>query len=253
MARGMGFWRFGLKLHIRRTMVEGLLILVPVGITFLVLRFLFNFLDNFFLGPLIEKPLDRALPGVGIIALIILVYLAGAVWDIGLGRRLIQMGQRSLLDVPLVGAIYKPARQLIDSFSGTGESGFKRVVMIEYPKADTWMIGFLTATTVGRNDRPMGVVYVPTAPTPNSGWVAVVPIEDVYDTHLTVQEAMAMVLSGGISTPPEIRIRSLAELREQRPGDVRGPTAETMPAEQVAAPVESGETDDSVAEASIAD
>ena len=195
-------------------MVQGLLILVPLVITFWVLRLLFNLLDGF-LGPLIERTAGRNLPGVGIVALVILVYLIGIIWQRGLGRRLIQMGQQSLLDVPLVGAIYKPARQLIDSFSGTGESGFKRVVVIEYPKADTWMIGFLTATTVGRNNQPMGVVYVPTAPTPNSGWVAVVPMEDIFDTYLSVQEAMSMVLSGGISTPPEIEMRSLSQLGER--------------------------------------
>ena len=99
--------------------------------------------------------------------------------------------------------------KLIDSFSGTSESGFKRVVLIEYPKAGTWMIGFLTATTMTK-DGEMGVVYVPTAPTPNSGWVGVVPIDGVHDVDMTVQQAMSMVLSGGIITPAAIAMTDLS-------------------------------------------
>ena len=81
-------------------------------------------------------------------------------------------------------------------------------MLIEYPKADTWMIGFLTATTM-TNDGEMGVVYVPTAPTPNSGWVGVVPIEKVYNVDMTVRQAMSMVLSGGIITPEQIAMTAM--------------------------------------------
>ena len=136
--------------------------------------------------------------------MLLLVYVAGQLWELSrLSRRMIEAIQKWLLSIPIVGAVYSPARQLIDSFSGTSDTGFKRVVMIEYPKAGTWMIGFLTATTM-TSDGEMGVIYVPTAPTPNSGWVGVVPIDGVYDVDMSVQQAMSMVLSGGIVTPDEI-------------------------------------------------
>ena len=206
-----------IQLHFRRTMIEGILILIPLGITFLVLRFVFDFLDGV-LRPAIASAVDRNFPGQGIVALILLVYLVGLAWDKGIGRGLLRLMQRSLLNIPVVGAVYAPARQLVDSFSGKGQSGFKRVVVIEYPREGTWMLGFLTATTVGLDDTPMGVVYLPTAPTPNSGWVAIVPIEDIYDTELSVPEAITMVLSGGIATPPQLDVKSLEELREGRTG-----------------------------------
>ena len=184
-------------------MIAGLIIVVPLAITFWVLRLVFNLMDGF-LGPLIDEWIGRHIPGIGIVALLLLVYLIGQLWNVShLGRRMIEGIQKWLLSIPVVGAIYSPARQLIDSFSGTSESGFKRVVLIEYPKSGTWMIGFLTATTMTK-DGEMGVVYVPTAPTPNSGWVGVVPIEGVYDVDMNVQQAMSMVLSGGIVTPDEI-------------------------------------------------
>lgn len=189
--------------HLRRVTVQGLIIVVPLAITFWVLRLVFNVMDGF-LGPLIENTIGRNLPGVGIVAMFLVVYVAGQLWELSrLSRRMIEGTQRWLLSIPIVGAVYSPARQLIDSFSGTSDTGFKRVVLIEYPKAGTWMIGFLTATTMTK-DGEMGVIYVPTAPTPNSGWVGVVPIDGVYDVDMSVRQAMSMVLSGGIVTPDEI-------------------------------------------------
>ena len=184
-------------------MTAGLIVVVPLAITFWVLRLVFNLMDGF-LGPLIDDRIGRHIPGIGIVAMLVLVYIAGLLWELSrLSRRMIEGVQKWLLSIPIVGAVYSPARQLIDSFSGTSESGFKRVVLIEYPKAGTWMIGFLTSTTMTR-DGEMGVVYVPTAPTPNSGWVGVVPIAGVYDVDMSVQQAMSMVLSGGIVTPDSI-------------------------------------------------
>ncbi len=195
--------------HLRKVMAEGLIIVVPLAITFWVLRLVFNLMDGF-LGPLIEDTIGRDLPGIGIAAMLLLVYVAGQLWELSrLSRRMIEAIQKWVLSIPIVGAVYSPARQLIDSFSGTSDTGFKRVVLIEYPKAGTWMIGFLTATTMTK-DGEMGVIYVPTAPTPNSGWVGVVPIDGVYDVDMSVQQAMSMVLSGGIVTPDEISMTDVS-------------------------------------------
>ncbi len=199
-----------LRLHFRRTMIAGVLLLVPIVITYIVLRFVFDFMDGV-LKPGIEGAFGKSFPGLGIITLLVLVYVAGLLWDQALGRRLLRMGQESLLSLPVVGAVYRPAMQLINSFSSNGASGFKRVVAIEYPRPQTWAIGFLTAMTTDENDRSMGIVYIPTAPTPNSGWVAMLPVEDIYDTDLTVQQAMSMVLSGGIAAPARINKAILKE------------------------------------------
>ena len=146
--------------HLRKVMIQGLIIVVPLAITFWVLRLVFNLMDGF-LGPLIEDTIGRDLPGIGIVAILLLVYVAGQLWELSrLSRRMIEGIQKWLLSIPIVGAVYSPARQLIDSFSGTSDTGFKRVVLIEYPKAGTWMIGFLTATTMTK-DGEMGVIYVP--------------------------------------------------------------------------------------------
>lgn len=194
----------GLLRHFRNTLITGLLILVPVVITYWILRFIFESLDGI-LQPVIRPILGRGIPGVGIAVLVVLIYVMGLVGANVLGKKLIYWGQQLLLKFPIVNFVYSAAKELIESFSGQRTTGLKRVVMIEYPRADVWAIGFLTSTTIDEKGRVLGMVYIPTAPTPNSGWVAILPMEQVYDTDLSVPIAMRMVLSGGIVTPPQIR------------------------------------------------
>ncbi len=190
--------------HLRRTLVAGLFLLVPLVITYVVVTFLFNSIDGV-LQPVVARLFGRDLPGVGIVAFAILVYVAGLFAANFLGRRLIRLGQATLLRIPVVSAVYSPAKQLVESFSATSTTGFRRVVWIEYPRKGAWTVGFLTGITRDEADRPLAVVYVPTAPTPTTGWVAVLPLEDCFDSDLSVREAMQFVLSGGIVTPPRIR------------------------------------------------
>lgn len=194
----------GLLRHFRNTLITGLLILVPVVITYWILRFIFESLDGI-LQPVIRPILGRGIPGVGIAVLVVFIYVMGLVGANVLGKKLIYWGQQLLLKFPIVNFVYSAAKELIESFSGQRTTGLKRVVMIEYPRADVWAIGFLTSTTIDEKGRVLGTVYIPTAPTPNSGWVAILPMEQVYDTDLSVPIAMRMVLSGGIVTPPQIR------------------------------------------------
>ena len=196
----------GLRRHLRGTLVAGLLVLVPFAITYIVLAWVFNAIDHI-LEPAFTAGLGWYVPGFGFAALIFLVYLLGLIWNKRIGRRIIQTGQHYLLNFPVVGAIYGPARQLIESFGGNRTAGFKRVVLVEYPRDGAWMVGFLTGISNVTPGDLMGVVYLPTAPTPNSGWVAIIPVRNIYDTDMNVQQAMTMVLSGGISSPPQIDLK----------------------------------------------
>ena len=105
----------------------------------------------------------------------------------------------------MVGAVCSTAKQLIGSFSGTGETGFKRVLMLEYPRKECWTIDVLTRTFRNHNDVLYALVYIPTAPTPQLGWVAMVPYLGIRDSGMTVATALRMVLSGGISVPAQIK------------------------------------------------
>jgi len=143
-------------------------------LTYLVLRLLSDVIDGV-LQPGIEAFFTRRIPGLGAVILVLLVYAIGLLGAFFLGKQLIRLAQNALLKVPIIGVVYSSAKQLIESFSGSGETGFKRVVVIEYPRASVWTIGFLTGTTTDERSQPMALVYIPTAPTPNSGWIAILP------------------------------------------------------------------------------
>ena len=211
--------------HLRRNFIAGSLMLVPVALTYLVLRVIFDLTDGV-LQPAVQWVsrrfgIDWTVPGVGLLVAVILIYVTGFSLASAVGLQLAKWGQDAIMRLPLVGTVYSASRKLVESFSGTGETGFKRVVMLQYPKLDSWTIGFLTSTTTALNGRRLAVVYIPTAPTPTSGWVAIVPIEEVYDTDLTVPTAMQMVLSGGIISPAVIKTR-LLELSSES-GDAATP------------------------------
>jgi len=214
---------FGKKIvsSIRRNIVTGLLFLLPIAITYMVLQFLFNTIDGV-VRPTVQELLNRiyprlgnkVVPGAGIIILVIFVYLAGLLGSNIFGRWLGKFIQRFFLRVPIVSVIYSTVKQLVESFGGEGSTGFKRVVLFEYPRTGCWTIGFLTNFTKDENNKLMALIYIPTAPTPNSGWLSIVPVEDVYDTDLSVQEAMRIVLSGGTVAPQYLKKRPVPEINE---------------------------------------
>ncbi len=199
--------------HLRRNLITGSLLLVPIALTYLVVRLIFDVVDGV-LGPAIHSifqryGLDWNLPGLGVVVVVVLIYLTGFFLANALGRRLVRWSQAAVLRVPLVGTVYAAARKLVESFSGTGQTGFKRVVLVQYPRSGAWSIGFLTGLTKTSEYEQLAVVYVPTSPFPNSGWVAFVPMDQVLDTDISVPTAMQLIFSGGIVSPEGIKTSKL--------------------------------------------
>ena len=200
--------RTGWKVRVRRVFIAGLLVLVPMVITYAVLGLVFGAIDGI-LQPPLKAIFGREIIGVGVLALVLLVFFVGLVATLHPGQHLIQWVQRELFRVPVVGTVYSASEHLIESFSGSSATGFKHVVVIEYPRQGIWTVGFLTGTTIDHQQRKLGLVYIPTAPTPNTGWLAILPVAEVYDTDLTVQDALKLTLSGGILSPPQLGWRPL--------------------------------------------
>ena len=200
----------GIGGHLRRSFVRGLFVLIPVVLTYMVLKLLFDIVDGV-LQPLVERGFGSRIPGLGILFLVVLVYLVGLLLANVLGRRMVELLKRGLLSIPVVGNVYSTAGKLIDSFSGSSDMGFKRVVAIEHPRKGAWTLGFLTSFIEEAPSKRMAIIYIPTAPMPNSGWVAILPVEEVYDTDLSIDTAMNLVLSGGITAPSRYERMALAE------------------------------------------
>ncbi len=199
----------GIGGHLRRSFVRGLFVLIPVVLTYMVLKLLFDIVDGV-LQPLVEIGFGSRIPGLGILFLVVLVYLVGLLLANVLGRQMVDLLKRGLLSIPVVGSVYSTAGKLIDSFSGSSDMGFKRVVVMEHPRKGVWTVGFLTSFIEEVPSKRMAIVYIPTAPMPNSGWVAILPVEEVYDTDLSIDTAMNLVLSGGITAPSQYKRMALA-------------------------------------------
>ena len=202
MSRGIGG-------HLRKAFVRGLFVMIPVVLTYMVLKLLFDIVDGV-LQPVVEWAFGSRIPGLGLLFLVILIYLVGLLVANVLGRRMVELLKRGFLGIPVVGNVYSTAGKLIDSFSGSSDMGFKRVVAIEHPRKGAWTLGFLTSFIEEDPGKRMAIIYIPTAPMPNSGWVAILPVEEVYDTDLSIDTAMSLVLSGGITAPAQYKRMALA-------------------------------------------
>lgn len=199
--------------HIRGSLISGSLLLLPVALTYLIVSFVFDLADGV-LRPWIEWivrqfGVDLSLPGPGIVAAVIVVYLIGALVSLRLGKKVVNWAGASLLRIPLIGTVYSANRQLIESFSGASVTGFKRVVLVQFPRAGTWSLGFLTGLTDTGGVEKLVMTYVPTAPLPNSGFVVLMPPQDVLDTNLAVPDAMQLIFSGGIVSPTTVQTKMI--------------------------------------------
>ena len=199
----------GIGGHLRRAFVRGLFVMIPVVLTYMVLKLLFDVVDGV-LQPLVEKGFGSRIPGLGLLFLVVLIYLVGLLVANVLGHRMVELLKRGFLRIPVIGNVYSTAAKLIDSFSGSSDMGFKRVVAIEHPRKGAWTLGFLTSFIEEAPSKRMAIIYIPTAPMPNSGWVAILPVEEVYDTDLSIDTAMSLVLSGGITAPAQYKRMALA-------------------------------------------
>ena len=190
--------------HFRIRLVAGLLVILPLGATYLVLRFLFDLIDEP-IGALVTSISGINIPGAGIISFIIVLYLAGLLGRHLIGRNIINMGNRFIDFIPFVRTVYKIARNTIESLASTNfNERFTRVVLLEFPKVGVRSIGFVTSQYSDEMNNDMVSVYIPTSPVPTSGFLALVSKSDVTATDLSVEDAMKMVISGGVLTPSNI-------------------------------------------------
>lgn len=194
----------GVHLTIRARIVTGLVVLVPLLVTAWVVRLVFQFLDGL-LQPFVSQFLGRRIPGVGLLATFILLYFVGLmVQNIG-GRTLLYWTERILLRLPVLRDIYGSSKQMIETLAKPGAAGFRRVVAFEYPRRGVRAYGFVT----NEMSRPDGgrdiAVFLPTTPNPTSGFLLILPMEEVEPANLTVEEALKMIISGGVVLPRPYR------------------------------------------------
>lgn len=186
--------------HLKGRFFAGLFVLIPLGLTIFILKFLFSFADGI-LGPYLDS-LYTAItrrtahfPGLGMLTAAVVIYLTGLLATNVMGTRLLRWWDELLSRIPMVKYIYTSSKQLTQVFK-EGKTSYRRAVFVEWPRPGVRAVGFVTAE-VEREGEGLVVVYVPTMPNPTSGFALFFRPEEVLECGMTVEEAVKFVVSGG--------------------------------------------------------
>ncbi|KDA02039.1 DUF502 domain-containing protein [Hyphomonas oceanitis] len=195
---------------LRGRFFAGMVIAAPIAVTFLILQFLIGEIDKRVV-PLIpaalnpETYLKYAVPGFGLIVLVVFLTILGGIATNLIGRSVISVGDRILSQVPIVRSLYSAFKQLVEVFAKDNTDQFSEVVLIEYPKTGTWCLGFVSSPAKGEIGATLGGeylgVFVPTTPNPTSGFLMYVDSKEVIRLKMTVEEGAKMILSAGLVVP----------------------------------------------------
>jgi uncharacterized membrane protein len=197
------------KRNLRRYLVAGVLVWLPILATIWVVSFMLRLMDStLLLLPSALRPqalVGFALPGAGLVFALIVLLLTGLLVTNLIGRQLILWGEELLNRIPVVRTVYGGVKSFTESVFSQSSS-FRKVVMIEYPRAGAWSLGFLTAEDVPevseRLGEPHSAVYISAALNATAGYLVIVPRRQVVELDMTVDAAMKMIITCGVVVPP---------------------------------------------------
>lgn len=195
--------------HLRRYLVAGLLVWIPLGVTIFILKVLIGLMDkSLLLIPQQYRPeewLGFSVPGLGLILTLLVLLVTGLLAANIVGRSMVGLWESLLDRIPVVRSVYSAAKNFTEIvFSDSGQS-FKKVLLIEYPRKGIYSLAFQTATNLGevqeRTGEQMVCTFVPTTPNPTSGYIIIVPKKDIIELDMEIDEALKMIISLGVIIP----------------------------------------------------
>ncbi|MDH5477031.1 MAG: DUF502 domain-containing protein [Nitrospinota bacterium] len=215
---------------IRRTFLAGLAVVIPIVVTILIFKLMFQTLDNF-LGPLVTKALLLAgapipktfeVPGLGIVSTILIVFMVGAVTKNYFGRKLLDLSEWMVDQIPIIRSVYTGAKQVMSAISTAGAQSFSKVVLIEFPRKGAFSLAFITGENFSevqqRTKEDLVNVFLPTTPNPTTGYFMMIPRQDVIELDMSVEEGIKMLVSAGLVTPkfnpPEEGYKKVKAIRD---------------------------------------
>jgi len=214
--------------RIRNVFITGLLITLPIALTWFILQFLLNNFDALspvFTNLLIQLgapiPEGYRIPFLGLVVTLLIVLIVGWLTTNFFGNKVFQIGELLIEKIPFVRRIYKGSKQVVSSIAEADTSAFRKVVLIEFPRRGLLAIGFVTGESRGEvqelTRENMLNVFVPTMPNPTSGFLIFSPLEELTEVSMTIEEGIKYVVSGGLVTPPVLKIIEAKGLKIEQP------------------------------------
>jgi uncharacterized membrane protein len=204
-------FHLGLMSRLRAYFLAGILVTAPIGLTVYLSWLLVHTVDQA-VEPLIpaqynpDTYMPFGIPGLGLLVVVVMLTLIGALTAGFVGRTLIALGEGFVARMPVVRTLYSSLKQIFETILADRATVFRHVVLIEFPRTGLWRLGFVTGTTRGKTQTvvPGGLVnvFIPGTPNIAAGFLVMAPAAELIDMDLTPEEALKLVVSGGIATPP---------------------------------------------------
>ena len=200
--------------RLRNYFISGLLFWIPLALSVLLIKFFLEIVNNLVPTRLLPESLlnlDTTIPGSGIVFVILVILITGALVTNILGRKLLDLWERALNKIPGFRNIYNALKKISSTVLNTSSDSFRKAFLIQYPSKGIWVIAFQSGDYKGEVESIIGKdvinLFVPTTPNPTSGFFVMIPKKDAVELQMSVEEAFKLVISAGVVTPENLKIK----------------------------------------------
>ena len=200
--------------RLRNYFISGLLFWIPLALSVLLIKFFLEVVNNLVPTRLLPESLlnlDTTIPGSGIVLVILIILITGALVTNILGRKLLDLWERALNKIPGFRNIYNALKKISSTVLNTSSESFRKAFLIQYPSKGIWVIAFQSGDYKGEVESIIGKdvinLFVPTTPNPTSGFFVMIPKKDAVELQMSVEEAFKLVISAGVVTPENLKIK----------------------------------------------
>ena len=200
--------------RLRNYFISGLLFWIPLALSVLLIKFFLEIVNNLVPTKLLPESLlnlDTTIPGSGIVLVILVILITGALVTNILGRKLLDLWERALNKIPGFRNIYNALKKISSTVLNTSSDSFRKAFLIQYPSKGIWVIAFQSGDYKGEVESIIGKdvinLFVPTTPNPTSGFFVMIPKKDAFELQMSVEEAFKLVISAGVVTPENLKIK----------------------------------------------
>ena len=200
--------------RLRNYFISGLLFWIPLALSVLLIKFFLEIVNNLVPTRLLPESLlnlDTTIPGSGIVLVILVILITGALVTNILGRKLLDLWERALNKIPGFRNIYNALKKISSTVLNTSSESFRKAFLIQYPSKGIWVIAFQSGDYKGEVESIIGKdvinLFVPTTPNPTSGFFVMIPKKDAVELKMSVEEAFKLVISAGVATPENLKIK----------------------------------------------